>query len=614
MKRRPRWIEAGAVVAAVFTSACTLIGYGIGKAIEGKPKQVAVPRIEMLRLKPGQQVTLFFHDGTERAGKFEGVAPASPEYSKRWRLARESQGESALPQLGQEVELESPDGKTSALILTGFDPGVVLLRPAAAVEPRTLPHDHVARLAREEGSVDETALVSLMVAGQIPCRSRLIVDSENVLLESVQRIEVKRSGNAVAIGTAIGAVVDVAVLVAAIAYASDDSWSSGGDTTTTNSCPFVYTWDGRIYRREAEMYGGAILPSLARTDEAPLVHLQPVDGRLRLRVSNEQSEIEFLDRLALLELDLPEGARVATSPAGGLLVLRSPVPPTSARDRRQRDVLSLLAQDDGEEWTSDPLGLDPEREGPRDLLEVEFERPAGARQVALDFTLRSTPWGAALLGSVLRLQGRDLHVFYARLEAAAAERERFLTALAREGLPRIEVWDGQKWQVSGYLRNLGPVTREQALVVDVPEGTGGRLKVRLSATAGLWRIDRVAADFGPVAAPTGRELPLVSARTRRGQSVHELVNHVDGREVVMPPWSAVVELEFAPSPQPGGARRAYAVRATGHYRILVKAVGDPDRRTFDRLLAEPGEFGRWALAGLRREMMMRAGDVVAAAP
>jgi hypothetical protein len=79
----------------------------------------------------------------------------------------------------------------------------------------------------------------------------------------------------------------------------------------------------------------------------------------------------------------------------------------------------------------------------------------------------------------------------------------------------------------------------------------------------------------------------------------------------MSPWASAVDLEFE-SGEPRAGHPVYAVEAHGHYRILVPAEGAADRPTFERLVSQPGAFGRWALLGLRREIMNRAGEVAAA--
>jgi hypothetical protein len=391
--------------------------------------------------------------------------------------------------------------------------------------------------------------------------------------------------------------------------------SMGGDESVAPdpdyqySCPIVRAWDGREYHEEAQMYGGAILASLARMDRAPLDHLAAVDGRLRLRIGNEREEIEYLDQVGLLAADVPEGAFVATTPDGGLAVLRAPRAPRSALDRRGRSHREALARADDVEWTSDPFAIDVDREGVRDSVVLEFARPAKAREMRFPLRLRSTPWGAGLLGDLLRLQGGGIEAFYARLEQDGPERERFVRALALEGLPHIEIDEGAGFRPAGGLRNLGPIPREQALRIPLGPSSEGRLRIRVHATAGMWSIDRASADFAPEPIVRWRPLPMVSARAHTGESVLERLADKDGRVHVMPPRASSVEVEFAAGAGGGGRATAYAVEAAGHYRILLPSESEPQQALFDRLVDEPGAFGRHALLALRRDALRQAAAV-----
>jgi hypothetical protein len=596
-------------LAAAATNGCTLIGLGVGALIDrGREPTTALRGSEMLRLKPGDKVKLVLRDGSERQGKLGGIAPVSPEYGERYAAARQSADGPALPAIGQNVEIVTTKGKTEAAVLRGFDPGQVLFR-TEKIASRSIPFTDVSEIRFEGRRLDQDALVAGMFAGQLPFQSRLLLNGETIPIESVASVSVPR-GSAALKGALIGAVVD-AIVLAAAASSYNDSWSSS--STNTTSCPIVYAWDGRAYHREAEMYGGAILPSLARLDRAALRHLSPVDGRLRLRVSNEQGEIESLDAVGLVEAEVPAGASVASTPEGGLALLADPAEPISARDRLGRSVRETLAREDGEEWASDPFEPDLGREGPRDAIVIEFARPAGAREARLAFRLRTSAWGAGLLADLLRLQGREVHSFYARLEGHRAERDRFLAALAREGLPKVEVDEGAGYRSLGFLRNLGPIPRDEGVEVPLSDSSSSTLRVRLSATAGMWRVDRAAADFGPERPLRWRPLLLVSARTHTGDTVTRTLLRADGQVHVMPPWSAAVDLEFEPGAGAGG-RTVFAVEATGHYRILVTSRDAPQRALFDRLVAEPGAFGRYALGNLRRDALRVASSLTPPAP
>ena len=90
-----------------------------------------------------------------------------------------------------------------------------------------------------------------------------------MLVESVARLEV-RGGRAAVTGAVIGAVVDV-VLIVSLIDSMNESWGSVGGRNDRDELLSDRQHLGRAGsdREEAQMYGGAILRSLARTDRAP---------------------------------------------------------------------------------------------------------------------------------------------------------------------------------------------------------------------------------------------------------------------------------------------------------------------------------------------------------
>jgi hypothetical protein len=510
-----------------------------------------------------------------------------------------------MPELGDRVTVGGRSGATDSGTFVGFDLSSLAVRLGDAASVQERRYSDVMRFATERGgTLSGTQLADLAGQGRLPLRSRLVVDGTSVPLEHVASIQVPTHTGKIS-GFVLGAVVDV-ILVVAVASAFSDTTYHLCQTGCT-SCPFVESFDGRGYVLETEAFGGAIFQAAQRPDWARLDHLAAVNGSYRLRLTNGQEEIQYVDEARLLVVDGPRGARIVPSAAGRLHVLAAPVPPTRATTGRGEEITRLLAARDGDAWISNPLGRDPASvESVRDALVLEFPRPPRASAVTLAFRVQSTPWVSTLLRRVLALHGRLMPAWSARLEADAVGRAEFLAALQREGLPAVSVWNGQGWQIVGSLVNLGPAApREQALAVDIGSIPGDVLRVRLESSAGTWIVDSAEADYGPEPSVDVIELRPVEARTEDGTDVRRLLDGADGARHVMRPHRDALSLVFAEPPVQRGRRRSLVVKLAGYYTILVPPDGEPQEALFARLLTEPGAFARYSLGSLYSELESR---------
>jgi hypothetical protein len=603
--RVSRKVEALGVLglAALLTAGCTLVGYGIGALIDkGHPAGFkVVDGWPLKQVRKDTDVRVFLRDGREVKGVFRGLSESDEEYGPRYAEGRERHLPAlVLPEIGERVRVITASGWQEGTF-QGFDFASLSL---ATPKTRWLPFRGVGRLVSAGAAgVAGSELARLAVEGELPLRPRMLVGDEALPLETVRSVEAWQHGNkGKLIGALVGAAIDV-VIVAAVISTLDDSYvifpcqETGG---CSSSCPFVHSFDGRDYVLEGETFGGALFEAAQKTDWMRLDHLDEIEGQYRLRLTNELQEIQYLDEVALVVVDTPEDVTIVPTREGRILPRRAPVSPTRAVDLRGRDVLALVRARDGEAWVSDPFGRNPDVPGDqRDGIELEFPRPPGARDVTLSATLQSTLWASSLLRDVLSLQGRELDAWSRRMNADAPARTEFFQALKREGLPILRVWAGTGWREAGFFANLGPAAaREQAVRVDLAGLPGDTLRVRLDATAGMWIVDGVSADFGADTPVQTLVLSPRVARTDGGQDIRGRLRAADGRRHVMAPGRRTVDLVYEAPPRRPGCRRSFVLQAAGYYTILVPAEGEPQAALFASLLREPGAFARYSLGRL----------------
>lgn len=182
-----------------------------------------------------------------------------------------------------------------------------------------------------------------------------------------------------------------------ISQAANHAYSYEEQQRLSGSCPMIWTWDGKQFRFITDVLGVAPLGasdgegSYFAVDHDEYVQipgeaLQPRGGAYEVRITEELSEVAYLDQIELYAIDHPEGTDVFSNdkfkappfPEFRLFGVETRIYPVSAKDHKARDVLDrILARD-----TRYPDGFFRTSRGVAEphYLELEFpdETPSSA--------------------------------------------------------------------------------------------------------------------------------------------------------------------------------------------------------------------------------------------
>ena len=420
-----------------------------------------------------------------------------------------------------------------------------------------------------------------------------------ISVDQVQRywIEKRDISTARTVGLVAGVAAGIVIIVLAVAASKSKTTTTTAPSTTgtTQSCPFVYSWDGTRYVFDAEPYGGAIAKGLEKDDYSELGQLREEDGRYKLRITNEVDETQMTNLTELWVVDHSAGTRVVPDILGKLHTVSAPQELLSAQDAEGRDLLPWLRSTDRLIW--EPPSVPDANGSLQGDIVMTFPKPADAKQVKLVANASTGLWGSYMIKKMVELRGKDVGKFYFAVNHSQSARNKLTAWEEREELYRLKVYveEPTGWVVRGILPGTGPyISKDRILPLDVSHVAGDQLKIRIHPPAGFWALNSFTADYSADQPLTVQTLKPSTAQNMQGKSVLADLVSVDNRYLAMPNIGDADHLTFAAPARKEGAEREVFLHTRGYYKLHIRDAGAPDKKTLEAFEKAPGTAARFA--------------------
>jgi hypothetical protein len=408
-----------------------------------------------------------------------------------------------------------------------------------------------------------------------------------VPLSEVDQATVKRvSAGKTFIYTLGGCAVAVVVLAGIIA-------------ATKESCPFIYSYDGKTYTFDAEPYGGATCEGLKRTEWCRLENLKSVKGHYKLKLTNEVEETQYTDELKLVVTDHAKGTRVVPDESGRMHTFLRPATPKQTSDERGKNLRFYLDKNDRIFWlSSEEDALVGKSEKTKNELTFTFSKPAGATQAKILFNGCNTLWASQMVKRYLELHGNKINSCYAALNSRGAGYQMTQQWNRNEELYqlqiRVETPDG--WKTKGFILGGGPfISEDKAYVIDISDVPGETLTIKLTPPKLFWMIDYMAVEYGGDLPVETSEISAGRAVDAKGSNILNALAATDSAYYDMPLAGDAADIEFPAPPDKPGLDRSVFAKVSGYYSIHLNAQGEPRRETLNAFMLSPGSSVRFAL-------------------
>jgi hypothetical protein len=471
--------------------------------------------------------------------------------------------------------------------------------PAQVVDPNTrAAREHIVGVVTRDGQDIRFDATPVAFIRNDSVHATVRRQPFSVALSDVQRVWIQNIDPRRTTFAVVGVTVGLFATLHAIAIA------------TKESCPFVYSWDGRQYVFDAEPYGGAITRGLERDDYSRLEHLRPDSaGLYRLQVTNEVNETQYTNSMRLLVVDHAPGTRVEVDEWGRVYAMTAVAPPTAARDQDGRDLQPWLRNTDRAIWEPLPAA-DPTGAVRQDIV-LTFSKPRGATRALLVANVATGLWGSHMIRELLQLRGAAVRDWYAAMDTSAVALDLLRRWNVREELYvlKLRVEEPGGWQVRGLLPGGGPFISEDRVVpLDVSRVQGDSLRIRIHPPSGFWALNSFGVSYDSVSPPFTVDtiLPL-TARTSDGRDVLGDLTRADDRYYAMPRTGDHGFVSFRAPPRRPGMPRTVFLHTRGYYRLHLPERGPPNAATIARITDEPDAAARLAAESFAKQRVARRG-------
>ena len=357
----------------------------------------------------------------------------------------------------------------------------------------------------------------------------------SIRYDSIDVVQLKR-GNSQKTVAAVGLAVSAAYFI--LASTIDNTRPEPVPRPVSTSCPFIYSYDGKSWRLDSETYSGAVALGLERTDVDNLDHIAAVDGMYRLALTNEVSETEYTDQLALVVTEHPIGTRVFPDASGKLHVVSTGTKPLTWR---QHDQVSAPA---------------------RTSWDATFARPKGDH-LALVLRVRNTEAVPFIHSHLMNLLGEDVYSWYREVNTNPAAAKKTLDWYTRMAGLAVSTGNRDKWQQNDIVPIVGPVVAK-TIVVPIDASTDDDvIRVRLQSSPMLWKIEsaEIVTESESIAV---HDVELARAIDQNGEDVTQRLRAIDGGYHVALNGSRVIAEFHALAPR-AGFQQTVLAKTTGHY-------------------------------------------------
>jgi len=355
-----------------------------------------------------------------------------------------------------------------------------------------------------------------------------------------------------------------------------------------SSCPYVYIKNGESFVFTGELYPGAILPSLERTDYLQLPDFNPDNGEYALKITNELLEVQHTDLAELITIDHPENSEVLLDQKGAIQCISNPVMPQEIRcNNIPSDLKPVLLKDDN------PYRFDKTQPGSNANNLIFSFKNDNSTQKKLVLRAKNSLWFDYLYGKFNEQFGTYYNTFQKQQRKMAPDK--IIKWRDEQNIPlSVYVKSKGEWKLVEKINPTGPMAfRDLVVPIGQIETDSDHIEIKLETGFLFWEVDYAALDQS-----NNTELNIAvhkphTAIDENGKDVTSLLTSADNNYLVQPKPDNAVTVRFkAPLPKKGMKQTVY-LKNRGYYEYIRNYNGKPNFATL-KTFRDPGRLSQYS--------------------
>lgn len=357
---------------------------------------------------------------------------------------------------------------------------------------------------------------------------------------------------------------------------------------TKSSCPYVYIKNGDAFVFTGELYPGAILPSLERTDYLLLPEFNPDNDEYVLKITNELLEVQYTDLAELITIEHPENSAILLDQKGAIQYISNAVTPLDVRSNdAPSDLNPALLKDDNSYLFDNKL---PESKSNEMIFSF---KNTNSTQKKLVLRAKNSLWFDYLYGKFNEQFGSYYTTFQKQQRKMATDN--VLKWRDEQHIPlSVYVKSNGQWKLIEKINPTGPMAfRDLVVPINNIATDSETIEIKLETGFMFWEVDYVALDQ-----TTNPELNISvlkphAAIDENGKDVTSLLSSEDKKYLVQPNPDNVVTVSYKAPVLKKGMKRTIYLKNRGYYEYIRNYTGNPDFAKL-KTFREPGRLSDYS--------------------